>query len=187
MSDVSRALSYAQLKSALWSRSGARVHAVIDGLAVPGLPAKLAAADVSGWDCLERGALSPADAERAPYVVELRESSPFTDWLLGAATAAHPQWGVVIACTEALLRVREWCRDLSTVVTPDGGRRAFRWFDPEVLQTLLPALSPSQLDTVFRLDQSLVLPAADAWTWHAMHEGVLAAERRALMADRTAP
>ena len=187
MSDASRVLSYAQLKSALWSRSGARVHAVIDGLAVPGLPARLAQADVAGWDCLERGALSPTAAEHAPYVAELREGSPFTDWLLGAATVAHPQWGVVVTCTEALLRVREWCRDLSTVVMPDGARRAFRWFDPEVLQTLLPALSPSQLDTVFRLDQSLVLPAADAWTWHAMHEGLLATERRALMADRAAP
>src|SRR5690606_10184655 len=126
----------------------------------------------------------PAAAERAPYVVELREGSSFTDWLLDAATTAHPQWGVVIACTEALLRVREWCRDLSAVVTPDGARRAFRWFDPEVLQTLLPALSPSQLDMVFRLDQNLVLPAPDAWTWHTLHDGLLASERRALMAVR---
>lgn len=186
MSDASRALSYAQLKSALWAHDGARVHAVVDGLAVPGLPAKLAAADTAGWDCLERGALAPEAAEHAAYVVELREGSPFTDWLLDTATAAHPQWGLVLAGTQALLPVRELCRDLAFVVTPDGERRRFRWFDPEVLQTLLPALSPSQLDAVFRLDHRLVLPARDAWTWHVMHEGVLASERRPLMASRVA-
>ncbi len=186
MSDTSRALSYAQLKAALWSRSGARVHAVVDGLAVPDLPARLAEADVNGWDCLERGALSAAEAARAAYVVELREASPFTDWLLASATAAHAPWGVVIACTEALLAVREWCRDFASVATPDGERRRLRWFDADVLQALLPMLSPSQLDTVFRLGQQLVLPARDAWTWHGLHEGVLASERRVLMAGGAA-
>ena len=45
------------------------------------------AATLAGWDCLQRGALSAEAAERAPYLAELKRESPFTDWLLGEATA----------------------------------------------------------------------------------------------------
>ena len=45
-----------------------RVHAVIDGSIVPGLPARLRQARCVGWDCLQRGALTPAAAESAAQV-----------------------------------------------------------------------------------------------------------------------
>ena len=87
---MSTGFSAAQLRASLWARQGARVHAVIDGLVVPGLADRLKAANVAGWDCLQRGALSAEAAERAPYLAELKEASPFTDWLLGEATPPIP-------------------------------------------------------------------------------------------------
>jgi len=177
-----RALSYAQQKSALWNRSGARVHAVVDGLVVPGMAGKLAEADVAGWDCLQRGALSAEAAERAAYVVELRAKSPFTDWLLTVATTVHPRWGVLMVSNQPLLAMRQHCRDLSSVTTPDGDRRQWRWYDPDVLEMLLPALSAAQLDEVFGAGQSIVLVSREAWTWHAMEQGVLVSDVRPMMA-----
>src|SRR4051812_22829524 len=162
---MSAGFSAAQLHASLWARQGARVHAVIDGLVLPGIARTLSAADIAGWDCLQRGALSAEAAERAAYLAELKPRSVFTDWLLGEATATYPAWGVLLVCVQPLLPVREHCRSIGDVTTPDGQRRAWRWYDPAVLQAILPALLAGQLDEIFALDQAIVIPAADAWTW----------------------
>lgn len=178
---MSNAVSHSQLKAALWAQPGARVHAVIDGMVMPGMAPLLASADVAGWDCLQRGALLPEQAEHAAYLVELRAASPFTELLLGEAVTTFPGWGLLLVSRHALLPVREHCRALGTVIAPDGERRAWRWFDPEVLSAILPALQPSQLDLVFELEQSFVLPSATEWTWHSMREGVLETDLRPLL------
>jgi hypothetical protein len=144
--------------------------------------AKLAEADVAGWDCLQRGALSAEAAERAAYIVELRAESPFTDWLLTVATTAHPRWGLLMVSGQPLLAMRQHCRDLCSVTTPDGERRSWRWYDPEVIEALLPHLSAAQLDEIFGAGQSIVLAARDAWTWHWMDQGVLASSVRPMLA-----
>ena len=92
---MSTAFSAAQLRASLWAREGSRVHAVIDGLVVPGIAGKLKNAKLPGWDCLQRGAMSAEEAERAAYLAELGETSPFTDWLLDEACGAFPGWGVL--------------------------------------------------------------------------------------------
>lgn len=179
---MSTAFSAAQLRGSLWARQGARVHAVIDGLVVPGIGDKLKTADVAAWDCLQRGALSSEAAQRAAYLAELKEVSPFSEWLFGEATATYPGWGLLSVSTRPLLAVREHCRAIGDVTTPDGERRAWRWYDPDVLRTALPTLLAGQLDEVFALDQAIVLPAADAWTWLTMENGVLSTDIRPLMA-----
>ncbi len=179
---MSTAFSAAQLRASLWARQGARIHAVIDGLIVPGIGDKLKTADVAGWDCLQRGALSAEVAQRAAYLAELKEDSPFSEWLFGEATATYPGWGLLTISTRPMLAVREHCRAIGEVTTPDGERRAWRWYDPEVLRTALPTLLAGQLDEVFALDQAIVLPAVDAWTWLAMENGVLSTDIRPLMA-----
>lgn len=173
--------SYAQLKAALFARDRGRVHAVIDGRAVPGLPSRLQEADTGGWDCLERGALSAEAASRAAYIAELRAEAPFTDWLLAEATATFPGWGVAMASLQPLLAMREHCRGLDDVVLPEGERRTWRWYDPELLALLLPTFSPSQLDELFGAGQQIVVPTVRTWTWHALEQGVLATTERALM------
>ena len=178
---MSTAFSPAQLRASLRAGSGSRVHAVIDGLVVLGIAEKLKSAKVAGWDCLQRGALSAAAAERAPYLVELSEPSPFTDWLLDEATPAFPGWGLLLISNRPLLAVREHCRSIAEVILPDGERRPWRWYDPEVLRAVLPSLLAGQLDEVFGLGQAIVIPSADAWTWLSMQEGVLATDTRPLM------
>jgi hypothetical protein len=180
---MSAALSYPQLKAAVFADRRARVHAVIDGAVVPGLPAKVAAAECNGWDCLQRGALSAEDAAAAAYLVELAETAPFSDWLLAEATRNHPGWGVVLVSQHALLPVREHCRSLGDVVLPDGERRRWRWWDPELLAVLLPTCGASQLDEIFALDQQIVVPARTAWTWLALENGTLATTVRNQMAQ----
>jgi hypothetical protein len=171
---MSAALSYPQLKAAVWADRRSRVHAVIDGAVVPGLQARLAEAECNGWDCLRRGALSAEAAAAAAYLVELAEPAPFSDWLLAEATANHPGWGVVLVSPHPLLQVREHCRALGEVVLPDGERRHWRWWDPELLATLLPTCSASQLDEIFGLGEQIVVPTRSAWTWHRLEDGVLA-------------
>ena len=179
---MSTAFSPAQLRGSLWGREGSRVHAVIDGLVVPGIGEKLKNAKLAGWDCLQRGAMTAEEAERAPYLAELGEGSPFTDWLLEEATTAFPGWGLLTISMKPLLPVREHCRTIGEVILPDGERRAWRWYDPDVLLAILPTLMAGQLDELFGLDQTIVIPAADAWTWLSLEQGVLATDTRPLMA-----
>ena len=178
---AANAHSYPQLKAALWTASGARVHAVIDGLVVPDMPKRLDASGARGWDCLQRGALSAERARQAAYLVDLERDAPFTDWLLAEASEVHPGWGVVSVSDRALLPMREHFRSIGDVLTPEGDRRAWRWYDPEVLQVVLPSLSASQLDELFAPGQSFVVPSANAWTWHTLERGVLASTTRDLL------
>jgi Domain of unknown function (DUF4123) len=160
------------------------VHAVIDGRVLPGLPALLAQAPLDGWDCLQRGALGPAAAAQAPYIAELRAQAPFTDQLLAEATRNHPGWGLVMVSAQPLLPMRELCRSLDDAITPDGQRRPWRWYDPELLAALLPTFSMAQLDQVFAAGQSIVLPSAAAWAWHELENGMLSSTVRELMVSK---
>jgi hypothetical protein len=178
---MSTAFSPAQLRASLWARTNGRVHAVIDGLVVPGIAEKLKAADVAGWDCLQRGALSAEAAEHATYLAELKPASPFTDWLLDEATPTFPGWGVMAVSSCALLQMREHCRSIGEVIMPDGQRRAWRWYDPDVLRAALPTLLAGQLDEVFGAGQTIVIAEPEAWTWLAMEQGVLSTDVRPLM------
>ena len=178
---MSTAFSPAQLRASLWAREGGRVHAVIDGLVVPGIAERLKAADVAGWDCLQRGALTADGAQRAAYLAELKPASPFTDWLLDEATPTFPGWGVLTVSGSALLQMREHCRSIGEVIMPGGERRAWRWYDPDVLRTALPMLLAGQLDELFGLGQTLVIAETEVWTWLAMEQGVLATDVRPLM------
>jgi hypothetical protein len=178
---ASNAHSYPQLKAALWNATGARVHAVIDGLVMPDMPKRLDEARIRGWDCLQRGALSAERARHAAYLVELEPAAPFTDWLLAESPTLHPGWGIVSVSERALLPMREHYRAIGDVLTPEGDRRAWRWYDPEVLQLILPNLSASQLDELFAPGQAFVVPTTTGWTWHTLERGVLASTTRDLL------
>ena len=177
---MSAVQSLAQRKAALWADPASRVFALLDGSVLPDLPARLAAADVLGWDCLARGALAPEAAARAPYLADLRQASEFSDWLLDAAGATFPGWGVVLVTREGLLAMRQHCRALCEVGLPDGTRRTWRWYDPQLLETLLPQLSPGQLDELFAPGFALVVPSAQAWTWHTLEQGLLVSTPRGI-------
>lgn len=171
------AASPAQLRAALWAREGARVHAVIDGAVVPGLAQRLKDADVPGYDTVQRGALAPLAAQQAACIVELPATGPFTDWLLEEAATSYPDWGVLMVSVRPLLAMREFSRDLAEVRMPDGRRRPWRWWDPQLLETLLPVFTPDQVSAVFAAGQQLVLVSPQRWVWWQLVDGV--AQRQA--------
>ena len=179
---MSTSFSPAQLRASLWAKEGARVHAVIDGRIVPGLVPKLRAADVAGWDCLQRGAMDQQAANQAAYLVEMKNASAFTDWLLDTVTSSFPGWGVFMISERAILPVREHCRSIGEVITPDGERRPWRWFDPDVLRIAVQRFSSGQLDEFFGIGQAIVLPEPSQWTWLAMDEGLVTSDVRAVIA-----
>ncbi len=172
--------SLPQLEAALWAVDGARLHAIIDGRVVPGLPARLAASDAD-WDCLQRGALPPAQAARAAYIAELRPGSALLRWLIDEATPAFTGWGVLMRSTRPLLAMRELARDLAEARLPDGRRRAWSWWDPEVLEVVLPSCSHDQRDRIFAAGQTVVSLSPRAWVWWEQAHGVLQRDERALL------
>lgn len=175
--------SYEQLKASLWTGAGARVHALLDGRIVPGLPGLLEQAETPGWDCLQRGALTAPAAREAAYVVELAPDGAFTDRVLRELPRDFPGFGLVLVSQRALLPIREHCRSLGEVQLPDGERRPWRWWDPELLALLLPEMAPSQLDELFAAGQQIVLVSTAGWTWYALRDGVLAQDARPLLAS----
>jgi Domain of unknown function (DUF4123) len=177
-------LSYAQLKAALWVRNGSHVHAVVDGRVVPGLAEQLEAAQTRGWDCLQRGALSAQAAAQAAYIVDLDADAPFTDWLLAEAPGVYPDWGLLLISRQALLPMREHGRSLLEVITPEGRRRPWRWYDPQLLAAVLPLLTPSQQDLFFVGVDHIVAPGAQGWAWYAMVDGVLQSQLRELLVTK---
>lgn len=176
---MSVAFSLNQLEAALWAMDGARVHAVIDGRVVPDLPARLAQGDAD-WDCLRRGALPAAQAARAAYIAELKPDSALLRWLIDEATPAFTGWGVLMRSNRPLLAMRELARDLAEVRLPNGDRRPWSWWDPELLEQLLPSCSHDQRDHFFAAGQSVVSLTPRSWTWWAQADGVLQRDERAV-------
>lgn len=178
---MSPVYSLPQLEAALWAQAGSRVHAVLDGRVLPGLPQRLQASG-HDWDCLQRGALSAPQAAQAAYIVELRAGSALLRWLLDEATPAFAGWGVLMRSMRPLLAMRELARDLAQVRLPDGRSRPWRWWDPELLDVLLPSCSAEQRDQVFAAGQVIVTVSPQAWLWWAQVDGLLRRDERRLIA-----
>lgn len=174
------ATSIEQMKSLLWHDPGTRVFAAVDAGCVPGLAARLATEDVAGWDCLQRGALSPAAAARAAYVVELARSAAFTDWLLFDATFTLPGWGVVASSRRALLDVREHFRALMEVRLTDGTTRTWRWYAPDALDTFLALAGAEQRAALLGPLRLLVAPRPAQWNCHAFEGAAVITTARRL-------
>lgn len=172
--------SLPQQKASLWTQPDAHVYAVIDASQVPGLTALLVKADTKGWDCLHRGALPPDEADKAPYLVELKPDAPFTDWLLTEASATMANWGLLVVSAIGLRPMREHLRDLNEAQTPQGQRFTLRWYDRRIMRTLLPSFSPPQLQQFFGPIQAVALPAAQDWTWFRESVGQLMTDVRTL-------
>ena len=73
------------------------------------------------------------------------------------------------------------CRALGDVLMPDGMRRPWRWYDPELLAAMLSQFTPSQHDEVFGAGQQIVLVAPAGWIWFGLEDGVLARQDRPLL------
>jgi hypothetical protein len=166
-------LSLAQHKAALWADDKLFVYAVLMGSRFPDLPALLAASDVADHICLLPGALAPAARRRAPSLVTLKRTSPFTDWLLFEAAGSLGECGVVVRSASPKIGLRSHLRGLMVAATPEDQRFVLDWMDPEILPALLPLFAPLDLAAFMGPMQALVMPGKAAWTTASLVMGRL--------------
>lgn len=109
--------------------------AVLDGAVIPELFNHLYGDDPPEFFCLYSGDLEPDMAEVAPYLVELREGAPFTDWVLQNMFGVH--WGIILRSPVEMAVLRKHLRTLLMVRDPYGRSLYFRYYDPRVLRSFV--------------------------------------------------
>jgi hypothetical protein len=134
------------LRGQLFSVPETHVYALFDGASVKELRQKL-------WQhepehvCLWRGEMEPDIAEVAPYLVELKPGTEFTQWVLEKGWGNH--WGVFAVSQADLRALRQHFRRFTMVRDPGGRNLYFRFYDPRVLRTFLPTCTPDELAKFF--------------------------------------
>jgi hypothetical protein len=121
-------------------------YMIIDGASVAALIDHLYD-DEPDFSCLLKGMLEPDMQEVAPYIVQLRDGEPFTEWVLASALGRH--WGIVLCTSLDLRTLDRRYRKLLRVRGPDGEPLFFRFYDPRVLRTFLPTCEEDDLDIWF--------------------------------------
>ena len=133
------------LKKFLFS-SEHNVYAVIDGAACPDLRFK-----IYDWEpkshCLWRGELAPDMQEVAPYLVQLEQTSSFTDWLLEKGWANN--WNIFVESPLEDDVFQQQIRKLLTVESPEGKPLMFRFYDPRVLKMYTETMTNEQAPDFF--------------------------------------
>jgi hypothetical protein len=135
-----------ELGPLLFGKGDLPLYAVLDGASVPDLVKKLYEHEPE-YCCLYRGELEPDMAVVAPYLVRLEAGNGFADWILLEGWGAH--WGIFLLSPANLRALRDHFREFQTVELPDQRTVLFRYYDPRVLRTFLPACNAAELETFF--------------------------------------
>lgn len=135
-----------------------RLFAVLDAARSPAIFPALHATELA-WRCLFDGALEPALAAAAPYVVELERASPLTRQLVGRGW--DDDWGVFAVSRVDLDATRRHLRRFLRVVDEDRRPLLFRYYDPRVLRAYLPTCTRAELEFVFGPVTQYLLPAEE--------------------------
>ena len=122
-------------------------YAVLDGASVPDLLDQLYGEEPPEFLCLYRGELQPDMAEVAPYLVQLKAGTPFSEWLLQHCWGNH--WGIFVTSHDDIDTVRRHFRNFLMVRNPEGQQVYFRFYDPRVLRIFLPTCNAEQAKTMF--------------------------------------
>lgn len=115
---------------------------VLDGAAIPGLLPKIEE-EAPEYECLYRGELEPDLAECAPYIVQLTSDSAFTRWAIAEGWGNH--WGIFVLAAADINTLRRHFRGFLLVMSPEGKRLYFRYYDPRVLRIFLPTCANDEL------------------------------------------
>jgi hypothetical protein len=148
----------AHLEQQLWPQgSGPRApqaYALLDGARDARIVPLLRASRLPST-CLFEGALSPALAAAAPWLVQLAPESRFFTELIEQGWGRA--WGVyLVARPEVTLQVlRRHFRTLLRVKDQQGRTLLFRFHDPRVLRLYLPACAPDEAARFFGPIQSM--------------------------------
>lgn len=133
------------LEKKLFSKN-THLYAVLDGASVPELRMKLFETRPAHY-CLFRGELPPDVEEVAPYVIQLKADTPFTDWVLSESFGKH--WGIFAHSRHSIKEMRRHFRLLVKVYDEEGNPMIFRFYDPRVLPNFLPTCNESELKYFF--------------------------------------
>jgi Domain of unknown function (DUF4123) len=142
------------LAAPLFGKGDVPVFAVLDGASVRGLVKKIFEHEPE-YCCLYRGELEPDTATVAPYLVRLEADSPFTEWVLRDGWGVH--WGVFIVSAANLRTLRNHFREFLRVELPDRRTVLFRYYDPRVFRSFVPACNAAELGKFFGPVQSFVV------------------------------
>lgn len=135
-----------KLSQILFTGEDEHLYIIIDGASVPNLLPKLDEYQPECY-CLFAGELTPDMAEVAPYLVQLREDSPFTEWVLLEGWGKH--WGVFTMSKSPAAALRNHLRKLVRIRTEKGDLLYFRFYDPRVLGTYLRSCTNQELKLFF--------------------------------------
>jgi hypothetical protein len=97
--------------------------------------------------CLYSGPLAPAMEMAAPYLLQLEHDSDETRRLIELSWGNS--WGIFLRSPTNPINLRKHLRSFLLVQDFEGGRMAFRYYDPRVLRVYLPTCSAEELRTVF--------------------------------------
>ena len=136
----------AAIKLRLFSEQSATIFTILDGAAVPDLPANLATFNPEHI-CLYRGELEPDMAEVAPYLVILERDAPFTDMVLSWGWGEH--WGIFGRANAGLQVLRNHFRFFTKVYDKNEKSFYFRYYDPRVMVSYLPTCNAEELKILF--------------------------------------
>jgi hypothetical protein len=97
--------------------------------------------------CLYRGEQALDLAEVAPYLVQLKENEPFTQWLL--SNGWGKSWGVFLESEATLKQLKRHFRQFIIVYDETGTPLYFRYYDPRVFRVYIPTCNEEELDLIF--------------------------------------
>lgn len=145
-----------ELAEVLLGKGDVPVYGLLDGASAPDLVKKLYEHEPE-YCCLYRGELQADMAVVAPYLVRLESGTAFVDWLLLEGWGVH--WGAFLVSPANLRVLRDHFRQFHTVELPDQRTVLFRYYDPRVLRTFLPACNAAELETFFGPVRSFTVEA----------------------------
>lgn len=99
-------------------------------------------------------------ARFAPYLVGLPDRSEALRRYIQRGWGTH--WGILFSCPLPFLEVRRHLRRFLLVKMPDGKTNYFRYYDPRVLRSFLPKLSPQEVARFFGPITQFLIPAEDS-------------------------
>src|SRR5256885_14592871 len=146
--------SHAEISEVLFGAGENSVFAVLDGASVPDLVKSLYEHEPE-YCCLYRGELEPDIATVAPYLVRLEPEDKFSERVLTEGWGDH--WGIFVHSPATLRALRDHFRQFHTVELPDQRTVLFRYYDPRVLRTFLPACNAAELAVFFGPIQSFIV------------------------------
>lgn len=137
------------------------VYAVLDGARNKRIEPMLNNGGLD-YSCLYEDRLSYAMQRAAPHIVSLEKNHPLSRSLLRMGWSDY--WGLFIICKPdvPMSSVRHNCRRIAKVKLPDNKTVVFRYYDPRVMNTLLPTCDATQLRQIYGRADKLAMPSSCA-------------------------